>query len=89
MINRDVTNDSPLWYYLEDVEWTQYFFGAYALHAAYWHNSFGFTRSHGCVNLTISDAKWLYRLDHALRARPMRSSSTASRATPVPGSTCT
>jgi len=60
MINRDVTNDSPLWYYLEDVEWTQYFFEAYALHAAYWHNSFGFTRSHGCVNLTISDARWLY-----------------------------
>ena len=61
MINRDVTNDSPLWYYLEDVEWTQYFNSAYALHAAYWHNSFGFTRSHGCVNLSILDAKWLYQ----------------------------
>jgi hypothetical protein len=60
MQNRAVTHDSPLWYYLEDVEWTQYFDGAYAIHAAYWHNSFGFTRSHGCVNLTIQDAKWLY-----------------------------
>ena len=60
MMNRDVTNDSPLWYYLEDVEWTQYFYSAYALHATYWHNNFGFTRSHGCVNLTIPDAKWLY-----------------------------
>ena len=60
MQNRDVGSDSPAWYYLEDVEWTQYFNGAYALHAAYWHNSFAFTRSHGCVNLTIPDAKWLY-----------------------------
>jgi lipoprotein-anchoring transpeptidase ErfK/SrfK len=61
MQNRDVASDSPLWYYLEDVEWTQYFNGAYALHAAYWHNSFGFTRSHGCINLAILDAKWLYQ----------------------------
>ncbi|MGC9348534.1 MAG: L,D-transpeptidase [Anaerolineae bacterium] len=60
MQNRDVTPDNPGWYYLEDVEWTQYFNGAYALHAAYWHNAFSFTRSHGCVNLAILDAKWLF-----------------------------
>ncbi len=60
MINRDVGPDNPAWYYLEDVEWTQYFNGAYALHAAYWHDAFGFTRSHGCVNLSLLDAKWLF-----------------------------
>ncbi len=60
MINRDVGPENPGWYYLENVEWTQYFDGAYALHAAYWHNAFGFTRSHGCVNLAILDAKWLF-----------------------------
>lgn len=60
MVNRDVTEDSPLWYYLEDVEYTQYFNGAYALHAAYWHDSFSFTRSHGCVNLATLDAQWLF-----------------------------
>ncbi|MGC9467826.1 MAG: L,D-transpeptidase [Anaerolineae bacterium] len=60
MQNRDVGPDSPAWYYLEDVEWTQYFNGAYALHAAYWHNAFGFTRSHGCVNLSVLDSKWLF-----------------------------
>jgi lipoprotein-anchoring transpeptidase ErfK/SrfK len=60
MQNRDVTPGSPAWYYLEDVEWTQYFNGAYALHAAYWHNAFGFTRSHGCVNLALRDARWLF-----------------------------
>ncbi len=60
MINRDVGPENPGWYYLEDVQWTQYFDGAFALHAAYWHNSFSFTRSHGCVNLAILDAKWLF-----------------------------
>ncbi len=60
MQNRDTTPDNPGWYYLEDVEWTQYFNGAYALHTAYWHNAFAFTRSHGCVNLPPLDAKWLF-----------------------------
>jgi lipoprotein-anchoring transpeptidase ErfK/SrfK len=60
MINREVEPGDPAWYYLENVEWTQYFDGAYALHAAYWHNAFSFTRSHGCVNLAILDAKWLF-----------------------------
>ena len=60
MANRETTPDDPAWYYLEDVEWTQYFNGAYALHTAYWHNAFGFTRSHGCVNMAPLDAKWLF-----------------------------
>lgn len=60
MQNRDVGPDSLAWYYLEDVQWTQYFNGAYALHAAYWHDAFGFTRSHGCVNLALLDAQWLF-----------------------------
>ncbi len=61
MSSKDVGPEDPLWFYLEDVEWTQYFYGAYALHAAYWHDDFGFIRSHGCVNLPLYDAKWLYR----------------------------
>ncbi len=60
MTNQDVGPENAGWYYLEDVQWTQYFNGAYALHAAYWHDSFGFTRSHGCVNLALLDARWLY-----------------------------
>ena len=31
-----------------------------AFHGAYWHNDFGTPRSHGCVNLPVSFAKWLY-----------------------------
>ncbi len=61
MSSKDVGPDNPLWFYLEDVEWTQYFYGAYALHAAYWHDDFGFIRSHGCVNIPLYDAKWLYQ----------------------------
>ncbi|MCS7283120.1 MAG: L,D-transpeptidase [Anaerolineae bacterium] len=60
MSNPDVRDGSPIWYYLEDVPWVMYFHGAYALHAAYWHDAFGFTRSYGCVNLPPRDARWLF-----------------------------
>ena len=43
-----------------DVPWTMYFYQGYALHGAYWHNYFGTPVSHGCVNLPVSDAEWLY-----------------------------
>ena len=32
----------------------------YALHGAYWHDAFGTPVSHGCVNLRVDDARWLY-----------------------------
>lgn len=60
MSNPNAKDGSPAWYYLEDVPWTMYFNGPYALHGAYWHDAFGFTRSHGCVNLAPRDARWLY-----------------------------
>jgi lipoprotein-anchoring transpeptidase ErfK/SrfK len=60
MSSPDDEAKSPEWYYLEHVEWTQYFFEDYALHAAYWHNGFGFPKSHGCVNLAPLDSKWLF-----------------------------
>ncbi|MBN1666974.1 MAG: L,D-transpeptidase [Anaerolineales bacterium] len=47
-------------YYLEDVPWTMYFDEARALHGAYWRANLGFPQSHGCVNLSIGDARWLY-----------------------------
>ena len=45
---------------LRDVPWVQYFSEGYALHAAYWHDDFGRPRSHGCVNLSPMDARWLF-----------------------------
>jgi hypothetical protein len=50
----------PDFYYLQEVPWTMYFDNDIALHGAYWHDGFGYRRSHGCVNLSITDAKWLY-----------------------------
>jgi lipoprotein-anchoring transpeptidase ErfK/SrfK len=48
-------------YYLEEVTWTCYFSGGYALHTAYWHDNFGRPRSHGCVNLSPYDAWWIFQ----------------------------
>nr|WP_276600267.1 L,D-transpeptidase [Nannocystis sp. ILAH1] len=47
-------------YSIQDVPWTMFFSGSYALHGAFWHRSFGAVRSHGCVNLGPSDARWLF-----------------------------
>ncbi len=50
----------PDFYYLQEVPWTMYFDDQIALHGAYWHDGFGFRRSHGCVNLSVTDAHWLF-----------------------------
>lgn len=47
-------------YYLPDVPYIMYFYKDYGIHGTYWHNNFGTPMSHGCVNLTISDAEWVY-----------------------------
>ena len=47
-------------YSIDDVPWTQYFSGSVALHGAFWHGGFGLERSHGCVNLSPADARWLF-----------------------------
>lgn len=47
-------------YELRDVPWVMYFQGGYALHAAYWHDDFGKPRSHGCVNLSPIDARYVF-----------------------------
>jgi LysM repeat protein len=47
-------------YYLPGVPHTMFFYRGYALHGTYWHSNFGRPMSHGCINLTRSDAAWLY-----------------------------
>jgi lipoprotein-anchoring transpeptidase ErfK/SrfK len=47
-------------YSIEDVPWTLYFRDGIALHTAFWHDRFGEPRSHGCVNLTPADARFLF-----------------------------
>ena len=56
----DLTDEEHA-YQIEDVPWTMYFEGNYALHSAFWHDRFGHVRSHGCVNLSPADARWLFR----------------------------
>ena len=56
MRNADPTD----YYYLDNVPWTMYFDKARALHGAYWRTRFGYPQSHGCVNLSVGDAHWLY-----------------------------
>lgn len=49
------------YYYLEEVPWTMFFDEGRALHGSYWHDGLGYRRSHGCVNMSITDAHWLYQ----------------------------
>ncbi len=50
----------PDFYYLQSVPYVQYFDNDIGLHGTYWHDGFGYRHSHGCVNLSIMDSKWLY-----------------------------
>lgn len=45
-----------------DVPNAMYIVGGVALHGTYWHNNHGtgVRPSHGCINLRIEDAQWLY-----------------------------
>lgn len=47
-------------YDLPNVPSVMYFFAGYAIHGAYWHNNFGQTMSHGCVNMRLDEAAALY-----------------------------
>ena len=44
------------------IGWTSFFAeGGVAIHATFWHNNFGEPSSHGCVNASPEDAKWIFR----------------------------
>lgn len=47
-------------YSVATVPWTQFFGKDLALHTAYWHDKFGRRRSHGCINLSPVDSRFLY-----------------------------
>jgi LysM repeat protein len=48
------------YYYLPDVPYCMYYYAGYSLHGTYWHNNFGTRMSHGCTNLSIPDAAWVF-----------------------------
>ena len=47
-------------YVAENVPWVSYFYSGYAFHGAGWRSSFGYSGSHGCVNMPVSEAQWIY-----------------------------
>lgn len=47
-------------YEVPDVPNAMFYDGGYAIHGAYWHNSFGTPVSHGCVNMSENAAAWLF-----------------------------
>ena len=47
-------------YETENVPWISYFYQGYALHGAYWRSSFGYSDSHGCLNMPVDEAHWIY-----------------------------
>ena len=50
------------YYNVPDVPNVMYFTnGGHALHGTYWHSSFGTPMSHGCVNLPMDVAAWLFQ----------------------------
>jgi lipoprotein-anchoring transpeptidase ErfK/SrfK len=50
--------DKP--YYVNKVPWSTFFQWHNAIHGAYWHDRFGVTKSHGCVNVAPLDAKHVW-----------------------------
>jgi lipoprotein-anchoring transpeptidase ErfK/SrfK len=47
-------------YFIEGVPYFMTYAGNFGFHGAYWHDDFGTAGSHGCINLSPADAKWLY-----------------------------
>lgn len=49
------------YYNVPEVPWVMYFTSVgHAIHGTYWHNNFGAVMSHGCVNVPVDFAAWLY-----------------------------
>lgn len=53
---------SAIAYDLPGVPWVCYITeSGVSFHGTYWHNDYGKPRSHGCLNLSPSAARWIYR----------------------------
>ncbi len=50
-------------YELPGVPWVSFFEPetGVGFHGTYWHNNFGMTMSHGCVNMRTNEARWIFR----------------------------
>ena len=58
----EAERSTDAWFDLPGVPWNTFFTtDGIAIHGTYWHNDFGVVRSHGCVNVPIQVAKYIYR----------------------------
>jgi hypothetical protein len=59
--NQEAFSD-PNYFDLPGVPFTTFFTTmGHAIHGTYWHGDFGRPRSHGCLNVTPEDARWIFR----------------------------
>ncbi|HLF25303.1 MAG TPA: L,D-transpeptidase [Anaerolineae bacterium] len=57
----EAERNTDAWFDLPGVPWNTFFtLDGIAIHGTYWHNDFGVVRSHGCVNVPISVARFIY-----------------------------
>lgn len=77
------------YYYLPNVPWVEFFSNneisqgrGFSLHGTYWHNNFGHPMSHGCVNMTIADAKTLFDWTTPVTTSPQAWSTNATSDNP-------
>ncbi|HEY4691407.1 MAG TPA: L,D-transpeptidase [Anaerolineae bacterium] len=57
----EAERNTDAWFDLPGVPWNTFFtLDGIAIHGTYWHNDFGVVRSHGCVNVPIQVAKFIY-----------------------------
>lgn len=47
-------------YDVPNVPYVMYYDDSYGIHGTYWHNQFGTPMSHGCVNVAVDHAEWLF-----------------------------
>ncbi len=58
-MGRPDTTKAPF-YYTPNVPYVSYYNGDEALHGAYWHSNWGTRMSHGCVNMPVDAAKYVF-----------------------------
>ena len=58
MGNRDLT-EAP-YYFTPDVPYVMYYNGDEAMHGTYWHDNFGSQMSHGCINMPVGAAEFVF-----------------------------
>jgi lipoprotein-anchoring transpeptidase ErfK/SrfK len=47
-------------YHVEKVPWVMHFYPRYAIHGVFWHWGFGHAASHGCINMSPLDARYIF-----------------------------